>query len=290
MSNLHQKNYALQYSILHPKNGAKSSLIVSKGRYELGKAFEDIGATGMTTTIGVNGHIPILKTASNRLAVIYGMAYRDIKDELRTFDYKVKKHSYTINAGISGNSKVGRLELGYGVNGISGRIVTDDAKVAGVPFLVNTEGRYTKANMEASLSYKFTNRLAFVVKSQWQQAANNLDSSEQFYLGGPYGVRAYPQGEASGDEGYQTTAELRYITKLQGVSVYSFFDMGHVKYYKQSPDNGGVTLKGYGLGLAYDHKRLFAHLDFSKRIGIGDDVTDSAKAKQRVWFIAGSRW
>src|SRR5690606_26547690 len=34
-----------------------------------------------------------------------------------------------------------------------------------------------------------------------QFASKNLDSSEKFSLGGAYGVRAYAQGEATGDEG-----------------------------------------------------------------------------------------
>ena len=35
-----------------------------------------------------------------------------------------------------------------------------------------------------------------------QETGTNLDSSEDFLLGGPYGVRAYPLGEAPGDRGY----------------------------------------------------------------------------------------
>ena len=47
-----------------------------------------------------------------------------------------------------------------------------------------------------------------------QLASKDLDGSEQFVLGGANGVRAYPQGEASGDSGYQATAELRYATPV----------------------------------------------------------------------------
>ena len=39
----------------------------------------------------------------------------------------------------------------------------------------------------------------------------NLDSSEQFSLGGPYGVRAYANGSSSGDSGWQASLELRYV-------------------------------------------------------------------------------
>ena len=44
-----------------------------------------------------------------------------------------------------------------------------------------------------------------------QLAFDNLDSSEKMELGGAYGVRAYPEGEAFGDEGYIATAEARLM-------------------------------------------------------------------------------
>jgi hemolysin activation/secretion protein len=43
-----------------------------------------------------------------------------------------------------------------------------------------------------------------------QRASKNLDSSEEFFLGGPNGVRAYPQGEGAGDEGWLSRLELRH--------------------------------------------------------------------------------
>ena len=44
-----------------------------------------------------------------------------------------------------------------------------------------------------------------------QLADKNLDTAEKFYLGGPGGVRAYPQGEATGDQGYRLSGELRLL-------------------------------------------------------------------------------
>jgi hemolysin activation/secretion protein len=64
-----------------------------------------------------------------------------------------------------------------------------------------------------------------------QQASKNLDSSEKFSLGGPTNVRAYPTGEASGDEGWRGTLELRHsiAASVQGVL---FYDFGSVKINK----------------------------------------------------------
>ena len=38
-----------------------------------------------------------------------------------------------------------------------------------------------------------------------------LDSAENFSLGGLYGVRAYPSGEATGAQGQLVSMELRYL-------------------------------------------------------------------------------
>ena len=70
-----------------------------------------------------------------------------------------------------------------------------------------------------------------------QLASGNLDSSEKFILGGPSGVRAYPVGEAAGDQGLLGTVELRRNIdiggdrKLQGLA---FVDAGRVRLHKSA--------------------------------------------------------
>ena len=87
-----------------------------------------------------------------------------------------------------------------------------------------------------------------------QLATKNLDSSEKFSLGGPYGVRAYPVNEALGDQGYIMNFELRYRV-YSNVDLIGFVDHGgidlHVNPWLNS--NPGVpgfyTLSGGGIGL-----------------------------------------
>ena len=83
-----------------------------------------------------------------------------------------------------------------------------------------------------------------------QKASGNLDSSEHIYLGGAHGVRAYPQGEGSGDEGLLGTVELRYHTPVKGLTLSTYLDAGHVEIAR-SGDEGNMTLKGWGVGLSY---------------------------------------
>lgn len=49
----------------------------------------------------------------------------------------------------------------------------------------------------------------------------DLDSSEKFALGGPYGVRTYATNEAMGDRGGFASAELRYAIGGSGITATS---------------------------------------------------------------------
>ena len=125
-----------------------------------------------------------------------------------------------------------------------------------------------------------------MLKLSGQKAANNLDSSEHIYLGGARGVRAYPQGEGSGDEGIMGTLELRYHTPVKGLTLSTYFDAGHVRVEKSEGDS--MTLKGWGLGVSYSKPNdWFARFDYARRIGSDVNMSDDAKSRQRMWFIAG---
>ena len=122
-----------------------------------------------------------------------------------------------------------------------------------------TNGSFNKQNIQLSriqqLPEKFT--LNFVADAQF--ASKNLDSSEKMSLGGPSGVRAYPAGEASGDEGYRYSLDLRYglgnFPYFGDVTPLIFYDYGRIKQFKNKEvsastvTNNEYSLSGYGLGL-----------------------------------------
>ena len=66
-----------------------------------------------------------------------------------------------------------------------------------------------------------------------QRASKNLDSLERFALGGPTGVRAYPVGDAAGDDGVLVRAEWQRPLVLGGLGmdVSMFYDWGQVQVY-----------------------------------------------------------
>ncbi|MEM5770230.1 MAG: ShlB/FhaC/HecB family hemolysin secretion/activation protein, partial [Bacillota bacterium] len=118
-----------------------------------------------------------------------------------------------------------------------------------------------------------------------------LDSSEKMYLGGGNGVRAYPQGEASGDQGYLLTTELRYQTNNPALQLVGFIDHGYVQGnhhdYVGAAENR--TLSGAGLGLIYSRSKQYTlRLDYAWKLGDEDAVSDDDK-NGRLW-LRGTRY
>lgn len=291
ISDENQHNYGVQYDRLIGRNGSRLGISISRTDYELGSHYSALGAVGEATTIGLYGTIPLWKTSTSRLGLNYGWDYRDLKDELREFDYVIDKHSNAFYLGVNGMEIISRTNINYNLNFYAGRLGYDDARVGNIPLQETNDGKYTKALLNADVVHTFDRTWDLHFKLQAQQAGNNLDSSEQIYLGGANAVRAYPQGEGSGDEGYQASAELRYRTKIPGLTAMTFFDIGHVKYSQNGSTPGGTTLKGWGLGLTYSESNgYWAKLDYARRIGLADHATDEAHDKGRIWFILGKSW
>ena len=54
---------------------------------------------------------------------------------------------------------------------------------------------------------------------------------------------------------------------------------------------GTETLKGWGVGLAYNKPSdWFARLDYARRIGDDPNLSQEAKANGRTWFMLGKLW
>ena len=119
---------------------------------------------------------------------------------------------------------------------------------------LNAAGKYTKYTGNLSRLQRLTDTTTLWMSWQGQLASKNLDSSEDFSLGGPQGVRAYPNYEAQGDQGWLGTLEGRRMfgEKWQGSA---FFDAGRIKVnrftWTNSYSPNMYNLYGAGLGMSY---------------------------------------
>lgn len=144
------------------------------------------------------------------------------------------------------------------------------------------------------------------VTGQW--ASKNLDSSQDFSLGGPYGVRGYPVGEGRGDMGVLGTLELRYDVPAGmwgALQVASFLDAGYVRVNRQS--NGIATASAcgcndYGLASAgisarWSRENLSFSAAWAHALGsnpgrdrLTDENADGSTRRNQFWLQAAVKF
>ena len=293
ISNGSLRNFYANYETVVGHGGSTLGIGVSRMNYKVGRELSPIGAEGNSLTLTLFGQAPLYHLTERSLMFRYGYNYRNLNDDITGFDLRGKKHTHSLYAGLVGMQRSRGLMLNYTANLTVGSLGLDSDYSRVLGALNHTEdGTYAKLEADVTAVQQLGHSTDFMVKVSGQKASRNLDSSEEFYLGGPNGVRAYAQGEGTGDEGALGTAELRWRTPLRGLTLSTFYDAGAVRVSK-GMDGGAdrVTLRGWGLGAAYSEPGdWFARLDYAKRIGLDPSVSVKNNAKNRVWFMAGKIW
>lgn len=213
-----------------------------------------------------------------------------------SFDYKALKDDS--NAGVLKDKRINRVGIsasgnlidkwaGGGLNNWSANLVRGELDLSRVPgnlaadaATLKTDGYYTKFEFSLSRLQRLPKTFTMLSRMSGQWSNQNLDSSEEFILGGPYGIRAYPVGEAQGDMGMSASLELRYdlpfTTPLGSLQLNSFIDAGFIQMHQ---DKGSVSigtaekknrydLQGAGLGLTLAKgDRFFVRTGYAWKIG-----------------------
>lgn len=106
-----------------------------------------------------------------------------------------------------------------------------------------TAGSYQKLGFTLSRTQELTilPRTSWLISVYGQFANKNLNSAEQIYLGGPFGVRAYPVGQGGGSQGAIFSTELQHRFD-QNWQFGAFVDFGVIQQFV-SPYEGwqGLT-------------------------------------------------
>lgn len=285
--------------------------------YRLGKDFStpadqggqgDLKAHGYGTAASLFVFHPFIRTRNVNLIGQYAIEDKRLFDRVDSLNDNTDTYIYNHKVGVVGDFRDGML--GGGLNAFSvlvtegsvhigqeAKRIADQARVGR-----KTLGPFAKLNYEFRRLQRVDENSSVLVSLIGQRASKNMTSAERFSLGGSSGVRAYPVGEASGDEGYVFTAEYRYIMpglKVKGadVTISGFYDQGSVRVEKDlvSGDqqrNGvnEITLAGAGVGLSLgkDGDFLLRATAAWRTEGEGP-VVDRAKRIPRVWLQA-IRW
>lgn len=292
ISNSHMHNYYANYEMPVGRGGSTLGLGLSQMDYKLGGAMRDWGANGKADTVSLFGSDPFYHLHDATLKLNYGLDYRRLEDDIDKYQGYAdsKKHSVSVHVGVEGSAQLPKTALSYDATLTAGHLTLGSEFSRIRDETAHTAGTYTKLSVDGTVVRSLGHSADVLVKASGQMASRNLDGSEQIYLGGANAVRAYPQGEGSGDVGLLGTAEVRLYTNVPGLVLSTYLDAGHVRLSHDGSD-GSETLKGWGLAASYTRPGdWFARLDYARRIGESKYLSEDAKSKGRVWFLLGKIW
>ena len=172
-----------------------------------------------------------------------------------------RKHSSELRLALSGDWRDdvgGGAASTYDVGGSLGRMGFD----GGAPAGSDDSRRIAKLNLDVSrLQNLLVDRALLFAHLRAQQAFKNLDSTQQFRLGGVDGVRAFAPGEGAGDSGQLLTLELRAPLPAtwwgRGWGAAVFYDIGRITLRDDTGQrpagfDNHTTLAGAGVGLNWE--------------------------------------
>jgi len=108
-------------------------------------------------------------------------------------------------------------------------------------------------------------------------------------LGGAYGVRAFPDGEHSAENGYILGAELFYsLPEYEGMSHKAsiFADSGYARMQNNNGSSESRQLSDIGIGYQVFYKEFFAKAQVARVIG-GEKVTSETEHATKLLLQIG---
>jgi hemolysin activation/secretion protein len=264
--------------------------------YQLGEEFAPLHANGTAQTLSSFVSYPLLRSRRSTLVVALGYDSKTFQDRLETTATITDRTAQVVTLSLSGEQRDGWGSggvTGYHVAWSAGNItIQTPAAYAYDAATVHSNGSYNKVAYRLMRQQQLTDSLELSAAVDGQVAFKNLDASEKMALGGMYGVRAYPEGEAFADQGYVATLELRLLlpqlfVSLPGrVHLVALYDTGTVQRNKHpwTTERNERNLSGAGGGIIWaapDNFLLQAY--YAHKLG-DDTVLSGPDAPGQFWF------
>ena len=300
----------LGYNFPIGRDGMRGTLSFNQLKYKIGKDLKTSPQSkGDAFTYKANVKYPLLRSAERALLILAGYNLKDMYNEttgVETSDKIIESFDSSIlfqnidNIFLGGYMQA-LLKQSFGELDLSGAStdLSSDQGSSGA----KTDGSFNKTYIQFLRIQRIVERLDLQILGSMQFASQNLDSSEKFTLGGIGGIRAFPSGEASGDEGRKVGIDLRYKPNSSYINLFDnmqyglFYDYGNIKQYKDLLNISMTTpnkysLKGWGAFLD-----MFSGNDYSLKLGVADSISgnpgktssgnnsDGKDDTWRYWFL-----
>ncbi|MCR6685235.1 ShlB/FhaC/HecB family hemolysin secretion/activation protein [Pseudoxanthomonas sp.] len=297
------------YALPLGASGLRGSLAYTSLRYRLGKEFESLDATGASRLQRAGLSYPLRRSERWNLEMELAWARRRQEDDslgqaLRrrdVDDLALSLYGDAVDRWRGGGHTAWILDLGRGRTRLG--LPEDrlyDAAGAGV------QGRFALARLELRHDRWLDADRYLRARLNGQWADGNLDSSQQFVLGGPTGVRGYPVNEAAGDSGAVLQLELHRVWTWprQGeLDGHLSLDTGTIRQ-RQDPWDGWdmdgarhnrYRLSAFGAGLRWTRGGLSASIALAAPLGgnpgvLEDGNQDGTRRTPQLWFNLRQRF
>lgn len=264
---------------------------VSSLHYHLGDDLAPLDAYGSAVVGSVTLTQPIIR---NTVGNLYGQLEFDhklLKDDIGLVMINTDRQANVWVATLAGDQRDDQGVTNFNISGSRGKISYTDSLAELIDTLTSrTQGTYTKYSLSVSRLQQLGANDAIYAGYTQQWANKNLDTSEQFFLGGSNTVRGYDTGVLAGSQGNLFTAEFRHDFGLSGVpgrwQASLFADTGRVEVYKhpftQGINSGRLSSAGVGLHW-FGANGWMVIASAAKPIGNTPEILRNADTKSRLW-------
>jgi hemolysin activation/secretion protein len=272
-------------------NGLRAQVGLAYTSYRLGKDFASSNRSG-TALVGNTGlTYQIIRSNIGNLTLGGSLTRKNMTDDLNASISRKFSNSIPLSVQFDLRDQLmgpaitfGSVVFTYGSLSLDSSLRALDASSA------RTEGRYKKFNLDIVRQQQLPKEVIFSMRASGQYSSQGLDSSEDFVLGGPSGIRAYPTGEAAGDRGWLTQLELQ--RRYGEYTPYMFYDHGRIDTNARLLNGTRLSKQraGAGLGLRYNTGNLIADAIIARRTSSDLAESDTTHPPVQAWITMTYRY
>ncbi len=274
-------------------NGVRAGIYGSSTFYRLGGSFKNLRQVGRETQFGGDLTDPVILQPGAemdvRLDLLSDWLAQSTRSTSTDAQQQITIERLTIEGvrqDALGGVTSGSIALSHGTLSIAPG-VAKSFDAAGP----KAQGGYLVGQFLLSRSQALPAGFTLTGNVNGQLSDKNLDSSQQLYLGGPYGVMSYQVGDGGGDEGYLLTFRLSHalsVPRLPGSLTASLLAqtgkiwINHTLYQGFTGSNT-IDESGVGVGLDYSWRMFDVSLSYAHQIGANATPTVS-RSRNQFWF------
>lgn len=269
-------------------SGFRSGFSLTQADYEVGDSLSSLRAHGQSNAATWYGRYPLYLSPLIQTNFEYSLDHRWLEDDTDSTGTNVPKKIDALILTLSGNAadnlfRTDAVNTWSIANTVGTLSIRDASQLTIDGTTAKTNGQYDKMVFLLSRQQSLTDQWSLYLSGNGQWSDKNLDASEQFVLGGPTAVRAYPTGEAGGDEGVYGTLELRDQLR-HWLQLTCFYDGGKV-WFNKNPyivQSNTRVIAGPGVGANITYKKFTLNTALAVR-NTGPALADY-DARPRWWL------